>query len=170
MHSIVCVDSNFGIGRDNNLLVSLKSDLKRFKELTVNNIVVMGSSTYLSLPKKPLPNRLNIVISRNKQNKLLKDAVILSSVEEVLFFIKTSEISTDDVYIIGGQSIYELFLPYCDDILLTKINKIYESDRFFPNIDVDTERWVKFSESELLSENGIEFSYINYKNKKKVIK
>lgn len=117
---ILCCDENYGIGKDNELLYHFKEDLIFFKETTNNKTVVMGRKTWESLPKK-LPNRNNIVLT----NSLLKSKpdIIFNNIEEILTLSLKEEI-----WIIGGASIYEQFMPYVSKILITKIYDKREND------------------------------------------
>ncbi len=131
--AIVCVDKNFGIGSCGQLLESYPEDMTFFKKKTSGNIVVMGRKTWDSLPKKPLSNRLNIIIT----SKLIEntDSIIFITMED--FIKQLDELKKDprDIYIIGGASIYEQLLSYCDKIYMTMIPKVYENaDTFFPRL------------------------------------
>lgn len=109
---IVAIAENYAIGKDNNLLWHLSDDLKRFKKLTIGNIVIMGKKTFESLPKGALPERDNIVISDNK-NDTFKDCIMADSIEDALN--KCDE--TKEIFIIGGGSVYRQFLPLANKIL-----------------------------------------------------
>jgi dihydrofolate reductase len=127
---IVSIDKNNGIGKDNKLLCKLQDDLMLFKKITLNKTVIMGRKTYESLPIKPLPKRNNIIISN--KTKIYDNCFKVSSVEESLILSKTLK---KDIFIIGGSSIYEQFLPLCNNLYITLIDNIFISDRFFPKID-----------------------------------
>lgn len=130
--AIVAVDNNWGIGYNGDLLEKIPEDMKYFKELTTNNVVVMGRKTWDSLPKKPLPDRTNIIIS-NKGNLLLENGAIRLSLDDLLLGIADFE---DDVFVIGGGQIYKELLPYCEKVYLTKIHKSFDNvDTYFPNLD-----------------------------------
>ena len=130
--AIVAVDNNWGIGYNGDLLEKIPEDMKYFKELTTNNVVVMGRKTWDSLPKKPLPDRTNIIIS-NKGNLLLENGAIRLSLDDLLLGITDFE---DDVFVIGGGQIYKELLPYCEKVYLTKIHKSFDNvDTYFPNLD-----------------------------------
>lgn len=160
MKMIVCVSANFGIGKGGDLLFSLPPDMKFFRETTLNKVVVMGRSTLDSFPGgKPLKNRTNIVISRNKDFSR-EGAAVLHSKEEVLSYIKRFD--TDDVYIIGGAQIYEMFRGECDTAYVTKVEKEAECDKFFFDIDSD-ESWTLASQSEKMEYEGTRFSFCTYK-------
>ena len=130
--AIVAVDNNWGIGYNGNLLEHIPEDLKHFKTITTNHTVVMGSKTWDSLPKKPLLNRINIIIS-NKGNLLLENGAIRLKLEDLLQNITDFK---DDVFVIGGGSIYNQLLPFCKRVYVTKIYKNYDNvDTYFPNLD-----------------------------------
>jgi len=126
MKAIACVDKNMGIGKDNKLLVSFKEDMKFFKETTIGHTVIMGTNTFLSM-KKPLKDRKNIVVSKNLRQEDYTDVIVCNNYKELL--------DIDDAYVIGGGQIYKLFLPYCDEIILTEVNEDYGADTFFPYFD-----------------------------------
>ena len=115
--AIVAVDNNWGIGYNGDLLEHIPEDLKYFKEVTADYVVVMGSKTWDSLPKKPLPDRTNIIIS-NKGNLLLENGAIRLNLDDLLLGIANFE---DDIFVIGGGSIYNQLLPFCSRVYVTKI-------------------------------------------------
>ena len=157
MNIIVAIDQNNAIGKDNGLLVSLKKDMKYFKEKTTGKVVVMGMNTYNSLPPKfrPLPNRLNIVISRNRNVK--EDGVIVvRSVAELFNVLEEHHIDTENVFCIGGASIYNLLLPFCNRLYITNIMERFEADAYFPK--VDTTKW-KLVDSTKEVENNLVFFF-----------
>ena len=138
MNLIVAVDENWAIGKDNKLLVSIPSDMKFFRETTTGKVVVMGRKTLESFPNGlPLKNRTNIVLTRNRDYQV-KDAIVVHSVPELL--VKLDKYSSEDVYVIGGDSVYQELLPYCDVAHVTKINHVYAADSWFPNLD-ETGEW-----------------------------
>ena len=125
---ILCIDKENGIAKNNQLAWNIKEEMQHFKNTTINKIVVMGYNTFLSLNKKTLPNRKNIIFS-NKQNLKINNAKVTNDINYVLKLAKKN-----DVYIIGGKQIYQLFNKYCDEIILSKLNKSYNCDLFFePN-------------------------------------
>ena len=151
--AIVAVNEDWGIGYNGDLLEHIPEDLKYFKALTTGNAVVMGRKTWDSLPKKPLPDRTNIIIS-NKGNLLLENGAIRLSLDDLLLGITDFE---DDVFVIGGGTIYKQLLPYCDRVYVTKIYKKHENvDTYFPNLD-ETDDWTTTPIAE--SENYKDFSY-----------
>lgn len=132
----VSVDKNFGIGLKNRLLISIPEDMKYFKQLTEGKIVIMGYNTYESLPHKPLPNRINIVLTRKQIE--LEGAIVKHSLEAVLELIER-DYGDQEVFIIGGQCVYGQFLPYADRLYLTHIFEDFEADSFFPQLSQDWE-------------------------------
>ncbi|MDR0880419.1 MAG: dihydrofolate reductase [Clostridioides sp.] len=163
MKAIVNVSSNWGIGCNNQLLTFLPEDMKFFKEKTTGNVVVMGRLTFESLPgRRPLKDRVNIVITKTKDYDA-NGAIVCNSIEEVA---REIEKYTDrDIYIIGGASIYKKFLPYCDEVYVTKNSSDIEADAFFENLDED-EKFKVVDESEIKEDKGIEYKFVLYKNKK----
>ena len=148
---IVAYDKNLAIGKDNTLVWRQSADLKRFKELTTGHTVVMGRKTFESIGK-PLPNRRNIVITR--QDIEIEGVEIIKSIEE----IKNIE---EDIFIIGGGEIYKSCLILADRIFATEIDCEIESDTWF--VDVDMSEWVVESKSEHKSDekNQYDYSFIN---------
>ena len=133
MNLIVAADKNWGIGKDNKLLVSIPSDMKFFRQETMRKVVVMGRKTLESFPNGlPLKNRTNVVLTSDK-NYQVKDAVIVHSIDEVLEELKKYD--DDEIYVIGGGKVYEELLPYCDVAHVTKIDFAFEADTHFPNLD-----------------------------------
>lgn len=162
MKMIVCVAGDFGIGLNNDLLFSLPPDMKFFRETTVGKVIIMGRGTLDSFPGgKPLKNRTNIVLTRDK-NFSREGVAAFNSKEEILDYIK--KFNSDDVYVIGGGQIYEMFRDVCDEALITKVRKKVPCDTFFFDIDGDSE-WYLDSESELMEYEGLSFSFCSYKRK-----
>lgn len=159
MNLIVAVDKNWGIGYRNKLLVSIPEDMKFFRSETSGKVVVMGRKTLESFPNGlPLKNRTNIVLTKNPGYQV-KGAIICHSVEEILEELK--KYPTEDVYVIGGDSIYRQFLPYCDVAHVTRIDHAYEADAFFPNIEKMPE-WKLTGESEEKTYFDLEFTFCRY--------
>lgn len=163
MKLIVAVENNWGIGKDNGLLVHLPGDLKYFKERTTGKTVVMGRKTLESLPGgRPLPNRTNIVITRNEDFQK-EGCIIARTVEEAVKLAgEMAGGNTEDVMVMGGESIYRQMLPFCDTCYITKINKTFDADAFFPNLDEDSQFEVVW-ESEEQEENGVTYRFLEYK-------
>ncbi|MEY8427773.1 dihydrofolate reductase [Lachnospiraceae bacterium 46-15] len=163
MNLIVAVDQNWAIGKDNKLLVSIPSDMKFFRETTTGKVVVMGRKTLESFPNGlPLKNRTNIVLTRNRDYQV-KDAIVVHSVPELL--LKLGEYSSEEVYVIGGDSVYRELLPYCDVAHVTKINHVYAADAWFPNLD-ETGEWEVTGESEEQTYFDLEYTFVRYEKKR----
>ncbi len=145
MNIIVAVDNNWAIGYKNELLVRIPADQRFFRETTTGKVVIMGRKTLESFPQKqPLKNRTNIVITKDK-NYTVKDAIVVHSVEEAIEQVK--DVPTDQVYVIGGASIYEQMLPFCKVAHVTKIDYAYQADTYFPNLDKNPE-WKLVADSD----------------------
>ncbi len=163
MNLIVAVDENWAIGYQNKLLVSIPEDMKFFRTTTTGKVVVMGRKTLESFPNGlPLKNRTNIVLTRNPDYRV-KDALVCTSVEEVLEILK--QYDTEDVYVIGGDTIYRQLLPYCDVAHVTRIDHAYTADAWFPNLEEDPE-WELTGESDEKTYFDLEFTFCRYERKK----
>ena len=159
MKLIAAVDNNWAIGYKNQLLVSIPSDMKQFRQKTTGHIVVMGRKTLESFPGGlPLKNRLNIVLTSNR-NYQVKDAVIVHSEEELKEELKKYD--TDEIFVIGGESIYRMLEPLCDEAFITKIDHSYQADAHFPNLDADPS-WVLKEESEENTCFDLEYVFTRY--------
>ena len=165
MKAILSADRNWGIGNGNKLLVSIPSDMKFFRQTTTGKVVVMGRKTLESFPNgQPLKNRTNIVLTENPDYRV-KDAVIVHSKEELL---KTLEqYDTEDIYIIGGESIYRMMLPYCDTVLVTKIDRASQADTFFPDLDKMQERKLTH-EGDAQTCFDLEFRFTKYERRQEM--
>ena len=159
---IVAVDNEWGIGLDDQLLYRIPEDMSYFKERTENNVIIMGRKTFESLPKKkPLPNRVNIILTRQDM-KRENDVVICHSIDEVLDKIVNID---KEIYIIGGAEIYKHFLNYCSKALVTKINASVQKNKYFPNLD-ELDNWELVKESDSRMHNGITYKFTEYQNNK----
>ena len=147
MQAIVAADNNWGIGYQNRLLVSIPSDMKFFRQKTTGNVVVMGRKTLESFP-----NGLPL-------NYQVKDAVIVHSEEELLEELK--KYPSEKIYVIGGESIYKMMLPYCDTVYVTKIDRAFQADTYFPNLD-QMEDWKMTEEGEEQTCFDLEFAFTKY--------
>lgn len=159
--AIVAVDQNWGIGYNGKLLARIPEDLKRFKELTTGNIVVMGRKTWNSLPVNPLPNRRNIIITKNP---IYFTTINGASRQDLEYTIQdmTSMKNDFEWFIIGGGEIYRQLLPYCDRVYVTKIEKSYEDvDTYFPNLDKDPQ-WEVSTSTELREYESIPYAFLTY--------
>ena len=156
--AIVAVDENWGIGFNGQLLEHIPEDMKFFKKITTSNVVIMGRKTWDSLPKKPLPDRTNIIIS-NRGNLPLENGTIRLSLDDLLLGIADFE---DDVFVIGGGSIYNQLLPLCDRVYVTKIHKAYKNvDTYFPNLD-ESDEWTPALQTAIQTHNDIAYQFWEY--------
>ena len=163
MNLIAAVDANWAIGYKNKLLVSIPDDMKFFRQTTTGKVVVMGRKTLESFPNGlPLKNRTNIVITKN-QDYDAKGAIVVHSIEEALEEVK--KYPSEDVYCIGGDSVYTQMLPYCDVAHVTKIDFVYEADSHFPDLDED-EEWEITAESDEQTYFDLEYQFVKYERKK----
>ncbi len=159
MNLIVAVDKNWGIGFRNKLLVSIPEDMKFFRSQTNGKVIVMGRKTLESFPNGlPLKNRTNIVLTK-KTDYQVRGAVICHSVEESLEELK--KYPAEDIYVIGGDSVYRQFLPYCNVAHITRVNHAYEADTYFPDIEKLPE-WRLTGESEEKTYFDLEFTFCRY--------
>lgn len=164
MNLIAAVDQNWGIGKDNKLLVSIPADMKFFRETTTGKVVVMGRKTLESFPNGlPLKNRVNIVLTTNLSYQAA-GAVLVHSKEELEEELK--KYPSEDVYVIGGESIYRLLLDQCDTAHITKIDYTYEADAYFPNLDEDGD-WEIVADSEEQTYFDLEYYFYKYQRKGK---
>ena len=162
MNLIVAADSKWGIGKDNGLLASLPTDMKYFRDHTVGKVVVMGRKTLESLPgKKGLPKRTNIVLSANPDFEAPGCRIVHSEYE---LFDELSAYDPDDIFLIGGASLYNRFYKYCSTLYITRMEGDLGADAFIVNIDED-EDYVLVSESEPITENGVTFRFLVYSRK-----
>jgi dihydrofolate reductase len=130
---IVALAKNNAIGKDNQLLWHISEDLQRFKKITMNRKIIMGRNTLLSLPKWPLPKRTNIVITDNPEEKF-EGCIMAHSIADALKYCNSGE----ECFVIGGASVYRQFLTMADKLYITRIDKEFDGDTFFPEIDVNT--------------------------------
>ena len=160
MNFIVAVSKDFAIGYKNRLLFNLPSDLVYFKEQTMGKVVVMGEKTYRSLPKRPLPGRTNIVLSDNL-NFTAEGAFVVHTLDEL--FKKLENYETENIFICGGASIYNLLMDYCDNAYITFVNASKPADTYINDI-TKMPNWEKVQESKQFQENGYGFKFTIYKN------
>jgi len=156
---IVAVSDDWGIGKDNELLWRISEDLKRFKRLTIGKTVIMGKKTWESLPTRPLPGRKNIVLT-DVPHEQIEGAQTVYSIEEAL-----SSSAGDEVFIIGGGSVYRQFMPLAERLYITHVCKNAPADIFFPPIDMTIWKIVSeenFPESET---NSIPYKYVVYERR-----
>lgn len=162
MNLIVAVDKNWAIGYKNELLVRIPNDHKHFREETTGKVVVLGRKTLETFPQgQPLKNRTNIILSRNKDYKV-KDAIVVHSIDELKE--ELNKYNSEDIYIIGGESVYREMLPYCDVAHVTKIDHEYQADAYFPNLE-ETGEWEITADSEEQTYFDIEYVFLKYERK-----
>ena len=163
--SILNCDKEYGIGKKNGLLFNLKEDMAFFRRTTLNHVVAMGENTLLSFPnQKPLKNRTNIVLSADKDHNY-EGVVNVHTFEEFLKIV-AKYAQNEDVYIIGGASMYRQTLDYVDFVYLTKVDAVGGAEVFFVNIDADP-RFEVVSESEPIQDGDYMIKFVTYRNKEK---
>lgn len=163
MKMIFAVDENWNIGYDGDMLFKISEDLKRFRRLTETNVIIMGRKTFESLPdQKALPNRINIVITRDVEYKA-DDVLVVSSIDELFLLLK--EINPDNNmanFVIGGGNIAHQLLQYCNYAYITKVLRSFEdTDTLIPNLDEDQD-WVIENESEYHLQDDLMYNYVDY--------
>jgi dihydrofolate reductase len=158
---IAAVSEDLGIGKNNDLLWHIPEDLKRFKKLTYGNTVIMGKRTWESLPKKPLSGRRNVVIT-DIPNEMIENAVTAYSIEDAISRCEKGE----EIFIIGGGSIYKQFMPFADRLYITHVHKKTPADVYFPGIDYKIWKVVEKEEFKADENNEIPYTYIIYKRRK----
>ena len=162
MNLVVAVDNNWAIGYKNQLLISIPNDHKQFRQMTTGKVVVLGRKTLDTFPQGlPLKNRTNIILSKNSDYKV-KDAVVVHSVDELLSELKKYD--DEDIYVIGGESIYRQLLPYCNVAHVTKIDHEYMADAYFPNLDKD-ENWEITADSDEQTYFDVAYTFIKYERR-----
>jgi dihydrofolate reductase len=159
---IVALADNYAIGKNNELLCEVPGDLKRFKEITSGQVVVMGERTYDSLPKKPLPNRHNIVLTDDEE-RIFPDCTVVHSINEAIEQMSGEK----ENFVIGGGSVYRQFLPVADQLYLTWIHDRFEdADTFFP--DIDFSKWEEtYRENYAPPSTQIPHSFVIYRRLKR---
>lgn len=159
MKLIVAVDRNWAIGNEGKLLASIPEDMKFFRTTTTGNVVVMGRKTLESFSgKRPLKNRVNIVLTRD-EGYTADGAVIVHDIEELL--AKLEDYSDKDIYVIGGGTIYNQLLKYCDTALVTYIDDEFKADTYFPDLDKD-ESWKMADSGERKEHEGTVYYFRRY--------
>ncbi len=159
MNLIAAVDENWAIGNKNELLIRIPADMKMFRQETTGKVVILGRKTLETFPGgKPLKDRVNLILSTQKDYQV-EEAVVVHSVEDLLKAVE--EYETDDVYVIGGESIYRQLLPYCQTAHITKIDRSYEADAWFPNLE-EAGDWIITAESEEQSYFDTTYRFIRY--------
>ncbi len=159
MNLIAAVDKNWAIGYKNELLVRIPEDQKWFRETTTGKAVIMGRKTLESFPNKsPLKNRLNVVITSD-MNYSVPGAVVVHSIDEAVEAVR--DYADDDVYVIGGESIYRQMLPLCSTAHITKVDYAYQADAHFPNLDKE-EGWKITETSDERTYFDIIYEFVKY--------
>jgi dihydrofolate reductase len=158
---IVAVSEDRGIGKDNQLLWNISEDLKRFKRLTTGNTVIMGKKTWESLPRRPLPGRTNIVLTDDPK-EIIDGSITAYSIEDALSKCKKGE----EIFVIGGGSIYRQFMPIADRLYITHVHKKAPADIYFPEIDLKTWEVAEKEDFEVNEANPIAYSYVIYVRRK----
>ena len=157
---IAALGKNRELGKDNKLLWHIPQDMKRFKDLTAGNVVIMGRKTYESIPEKfrPLPNRVNIIVTRDKSYKItVKHLTVIQVCHSIEEALQKAKEFNKEIFIIGGASIYQQGIKYCDKLYLTLVDNEYpDADAFFP--DYSLFKNVIFAEDHLLKD--IKFKFI----------
>ncbi|MDE6015206.1 MAG: dihydrofolate reductase [Acetatifactor sp.] len=162
MNILTAVDRNWAIGNKNDLLIRIPNDHKHFREETTGKVVVLGRKTLETFPQGlPLKNRTNIILSSNP-NYHVKDAIVVHSIDELLEELKAYQ--DEDIYIIGGESVYRQLLPYCNVAHITKIDHDYEADAYFPDLDAD-EEWEITADSDEQTYFDIPYQFVKYERK-----
>lgn len=160
MKLLVAVDQNWAIGFNNELLVKIPQDQKFFREETMGKVVVMGRKTLDSFPNGlPLKGRTNIVLTKD-MNLQRGDTIVVHSLKELLEELK--KYNSENVYVIGGESIYTLLLPYCDTAYVTKIFHSFDADTYFTDLDKIGE-WKIVADSEEQAYYGLKYIFLKYK-------
>jgi len=161
MKGIVAVDLNWGIGCTGKLLQWIPEDMKFFKQMTLGKVVIMGRETFESLPgQEPLKDRINIVLTKNR-NFTKEKVLICRSLDEL--FTKLQQYNLDDVFVIGGASVYSQLLPYCAEFYVTKIHREYVADKYFINLDKQ-ESWNLVETGDLKTYNNVHYRFLKYIN------
>ncbi|MDE7453989.1 MAG: dihydrofolate reductase [Clostridia bacterium] len=162
MKAILHADKEWGIGKSNSLMFSIPADMKFFRETTSGNVVVMGLNTLKSFPGgKPLNNRTNIVLSAIGEP--IEGCIVVSSLDELLQEVKKYD--SDKVFVIGGAMTYKLLLPYCSEVLVTKVDAVGGADAYFENLDKNPDFELVY-ESAPQETNGYQIKFTTYKNLK----
>lgn len=157
LNAIVAVDKNWGIGYKGQLLAHIPEDMKRFRDITMGHPILYGRKTLETFPyKKPLPGRMNYILSRNR-SLTVPGATVLHSISEAL------QSCPDNTFVIGGSEIYDLLLPYCSIAHVTKIAAVFSADAWFQNLD-ESAIWKLTDKGALREHNGLYYQFSIYQN------
>lgn len=160
MKAILHADKEWGIGKSNGLMFSIPADMKFFRETTTGNVVVMGSNTLKSFPGgNPLKNRTNIVLYPDGQDR--DDCKIVRSLDEL--FAEIKKYDNDKVFVIGGAMMYKTLLPYCEEVLVTKVDAVGGADAYFENLDKNPNFTLVYK-SDDVETNGYKINFCTYRN------
>lgn len=159
VNAIVSVDNSWGIGYNNDLLFHVPEDMRYFKSMTIGKVVVMGGNTFCSLPnQKPLKDRINIVLS-DKKSLQVEGVTVCNNLDDLLK--RLDQYDTGDVFVIGGQMVYELLLPYCSVVYVTQFYADVDADKHFPNLATSSE-WKRIERSAPVESKGLAFTFDKY--------
>ncbi|MDE6075520.1 MAG: dihydrofolate reductase [Clostridia bacterium] len=160
MKAILHADKEWGIGKSNGLMFSIPADMKFFRETTTGNVVVMGSNTLKSFPGgNPLKNRTNIVLYPDGKDR--EDCKIVRSLDEL--FAEIKKYDKDKVFVIGGAMMYKTLLPYCEEVLVTKVDAVGGADAYFENLDKNPNFTLVYK-SDDVETNGYKINFCTYRN------
>lgn len=154
---IVAIASNYAIGKDNDLLWHISKDLKRFKEITKNHYIIMGKRTYYSLPIRPLPNRVSMILTDIPEESI-DNCLMAYSIEDAIEKMDPDK----ENFIIGGGSIYKQFMPIADKLYITRVHKDFEADTFFPNISENEWKLISCENINDDTQNHFKYSFEIY--------
>lgn len=161
MKAILHADKEWGIGKANGLMFSIPADMKFFRETTTGNVVVMGSNTLKSFPGgRPLKNRTNVVLWPGGEKR--EDCTVVGSLDEL--FAEIKKYDSDKVFVIGGAMMYKTLLPYCDEVLVTRVEAVGGADAYFENLDNNPDFELAYC-SQPQETNGYTIRFTTYKNK-----
>ena len=161
MKAILHADKEWGIGKANGLMFSIPADMKFFRETTTGNVVVMGSNTLKSFPGgRPLKNRTNIVLWPGGEKR--DDCTVVGSLDEL--FAEIKKYNSGKVFVIGGAMMYKTLLPYCDEVLVTRVEAVGGADAYFENLDNNPDFELAYC-SQPQETNGYTIRFTTYKNK-----
>ncbi|MGN0817330.1 MAG: dihydrofolate reductase [Candidatus Coproplasma sp.] len=161
MKAILHADREWGIGKSNSLMFSIPADMKFFRETTTGNVVVMGSNTLKSFPGgKPLKNRTNIVLYPDGEDR--DDCIIVQSLDAL--FAEIKKYDPEKVFVIGGAMMYKTLLPYCSEVLVTKVDAVGGADAYFENLDENPDFELTYV-SDPVETNGYTVRFTTYTNR-----
>lgn len=162
MNLIVNVDLDWGIGFNESLLERIPDDMKFFRKTTIGKVVILGRKTLASFPSgRPLKDRTNIILTTDTSFKC-DEAIICNSIEDL--FNKILEYNSEDIFVIGGDTVYRQLLPYCSKAYVTKYYKHHSANKFFPNLDSDSD-WILTEIGPIQFFNEIQFNFNTYENR-----